>query len=430
MEHESVPEATPAVAGAVAEARSKASLSMRELARKSGLSAAQVSRIEAGDVAKPSVGTLVRLAVALDGDSDLLLVASGQVVGQEAREILQARAEPAAPAIRQRALDRLGVVAKAETQLILAESVMTDTLEEAQADRDESARAYISMNQALGASETAIEVLREQHGSVADGAYENHARLEAELAAIESHGHKVRAEIDRLSDELTDIREQLANLEADPELADIAARLFVESTGSAGPAMSGSTPQPGSSPDRIVESLEAQTTQALESLRLRLATEEVAKEVAREMDAVQKRMAAFIQAAAAKAEITDPDLREIQRRWRYIEPARQKKILDFVEDQHFLSVERREAMRILDAATDEEMEEPGDEFQQYMTRDWKEVPDDQNSSDQEMQKAPPLTRRGFPSWLRTYAESAKTKCTAGASQTPRKNRRSYGCEER
>src|SRR5436309_2365871 len=50
------------------EARVRAGLSMRGLARRSGLSAAQVSRIEAGEVERPVAETLVKLAKALDRD--------------------------------------------------------------------------------------------------------------------------------------------------------------------------------------------------------------------------------------------------------------------------------------------------------------------------------------------------------------------------
>src|SRR5437868_1806794 len=55
------------------EARVGARLSMRGLARRSGLSAAQVSRIEAGEVERPAAETLVKLAKALDRDAQLLL---------------------------------------------------------------------------------------------------------------------------------------------------------------------------------------------------------------------------------------------------------------------------------------------------------------------------------------------------------------------
>ena len=71
------------------EARLRAGLSMRGLARRSGLSAAQVSRIEAGEVERPVAETLVKLAKALDRDAQLLLVFAGHIRGARARQLLR-----------------------------------------------------------------------------------------------------------------------------------------------------------------------------------------------------------------------------------------------------------------------------------------------------------------------------------------------------
>src|SRR5438045_3659297 len=71
------------------EARLRSGLSMRGLARRSGLSAAQVSRIEAGEVERPVAETLVKLAKALDRDAQLLLVFAGHIRGARARQLLR-----------------------------------------------------------------------------------------------------------------------------------------------------------------------------------------------------------------------------------------------------------------------------------------------------------------------------------------------------
>jgi transcriptional regulator with XRE-family HTH domain len=71
------------------EARVRAGFSMRALARRSGLSAAQVSRIEAAEVERPAAETLVKLAKALDRDAQLLLVFGGHIRGARARQLLQ-----------------------------------------------------------------------------------------------------------------------------------------------------------------------------------------------------------------------------------------------------------------------------------------------------------------------------------------------------
>jgi transcriptional regulator with XRE-family HTH domain len=79
----------PTMAEVTREARVRAGLSMRGLARRSGLSAAQVSRIEAGEVERPVAETLVRLAKALDRDAQLLLVFAGHIRGARARQLLR-----------------------------------------------------------------------------------------------------------------------------------------------------------------------------------------------------------------------------------------------------------------------------------------------------------------------------------------------------
>lgn len=77
---------------AIREARetSSSSLSMRELARRSGVSAGQISRIEAGEVVSPSVQTLIALARALDLNPIPLLILAGHIDEGEARARLLA----------------------------------------------------------------------------------------------------------------------------------------------------------------------------------------------------------------------------------------------------------------------------------------------------------------------------------------------------
>ena len=77
------------LAEVIRDARLLARLSMRELARRSGLSAAQISRIEAGEVERPVAETLVRLAKALGRDAQLLLVFTGHIRGARAQQLLR-----------------------------------------------------------------------------------------------------------------------------------------------------------------------------------------------------------------------------------------------------------------------------------------------------------------------------------------------------
>ncbi|HEU0303773.1 MAG TPA: helix-turn-helix transcriptional regulator, partial [Gaiellaceae bacterium] len=84
-----MPDQVQTLAEVIREARERARLSMRELGRRSGLSAAQISRIEAGEVERPVAETLVRLAKALGRDAQLLLVFAGHIRGARAQQLLR-----------------------------------------------------------------------------------------------------------------------------------------------------------------------------------------------------------------------------------------------------------------------------------------------------------------------------------------------------
>jgi len=73
----------------IRDARQGAGLSIRELGRRTGVSAAQLSRIEAGHVTQPSIDTLVRIATAVGRNPKLLLIVSGHISGREALSVLR-----------------------------------------------------------------------------------------------------------------------------------------------------------------------------------------------------------------------------------------------------------------------------------------------------------------------------------------------------
>mgnify|MGYP001167391280 CR=1 FL=1 len=73
------------VAAVITDARKARSLSIRELGRRAGVSAGQISRIESGEVQRPAVETLVALARALDCNPVPLMIVAGHVTGDEAR---------------------------------------------------------------------------------------------------------------------------------------------------------------------------------------------------------------------------------------------------------------------------------------------------------------------------------------------------------
>jgi transcriptional regulator with XRE-family HTH domain len=70
-------------------AREGFGFSIRELGRRAGVSAAQLSRIEAGHVEQPSIETLVAVARALDRNPTPLLIVSGHIGRDEALATLR-----------------------------------------------------------------------------------------------------------------------------------------------------------------------------------------------------------------------------------------------------------------------------------------------------------------------------------------------------
>jgi transcriptional regulator with XRE-family HTH domain len=152
------------------EARVRARLSMRGLARRSGLSAAQVSRIEAGEVERPVAETLVKLAKALDRDAQLLLVFAGHIRGARARQLLrqaiEALPEPGR-AEHADALARLEVEDEREQRLREELADAERALAKAQQDLDE-ARSEAAESKQTKRLPEAHEWLREV-GTLAQG---------------------------------------------------------------------------------------------------------------------------------------------------------------------------------------------------------------------------------------------------------------------
>src|ERR1700730_2897160 len=136
------------------EARVGAGLSMRGLARRSGLSAAQVSRIEAGEVERPVAETLVKLAKALDRDAQLLLVFAGPIRGARARQVLR----PGIEALRERG--------RAEQADALARLEAEDEREQRLREELTDAERALATAQRAAGERVAAEPLRETHERV------------------------------------------------------------------------------------------------------------------------------------------------------------------------------------------------------------------------------------------------------------------------
>jgi transcriptional regulator with XRE-family HTH domain len=148
------------VAEVTREARVRAGLSMRGLARRSGLSAAQVSRIEAGEVERPAAETLVKLAKALDRNAQLLLVFAGHIRGARARQLLREAIEalPEADSTEHAdALARLEAEDEREQRLWEELAAAEEALAEAQRDLD-GAREQVAADPPRAAQERLRDV--------------------------------------------------------------------------------------------------------------------------------------------------------------------------------------------------------------------------------------------------------------------------------
>ena len=133
------------------EARVRARLSMRGLARRSGLSAAQISRIEAGEVERPVAETLVKLAKALDRDAQLLLVFAGHIRGARARQLLR------------EAIEAVPEPGRAEHADALARLEAEDEREQRLREELAEAERALAKAQRAAGERVAAEPLREAH---------------------------------------------------------------------------------------------------------------------------------------------------------------------------------------------------------------------------------------------------------------------------
>ncbi|MFY9579842.1 MAG: helix-turn-helix domain-containing protein [Gaiellaceae bacterium] len=149
MQDREQPVAAVSMAELTKEARTHGRLSMRGLARRSGLSAAQISRIEAGEVERPAAETLVKLAKALDRDAQLLLVFAGHIRGARARQLLR------------QAIEALPEPGRAEHADALARLEAEDEREQRLREELADAERALATAQHAAGERTAAESLRE-----------------------------------------------------------------------------------------------------------------------------------------------------------------------------------------------------------------------------------------------------------------------------
>jgi transcriptional regulator with XRE-family HTH domain len=100
-----IPPEEQTVGAAVRVVRGFAHIGVRELSRRSGVAAPQISRLERGEVKKPTIETLVALARGLDRNPLPLLIVAGYVETDEARSCLRAYHLPGAEYLEEASAD-------------------------------------------------------------------------------------------------------------------------------------------------------------------------------------------------------------------------------------------------------------------------------------------------------------------------------------
>jgi transcriptional regulator with XRE-family HTH domain len=366
---------------------------MRELARRSGLSAAQVSRIEAGHVDSPTIETLTRLADALDRDPQLLLAALGRIDDDEAVGlIVQALAQLGSSApeglnlarkrIEQldqsvRELDKRRLSLVNEWQVLAGQH---DVLK-AESVELEDEIASLQSDEELNDDPDAIASLREN----AEECDERLRIVLRDLDAIDRRGADLRGQMTKCEASMAQVLEPRSKL-----VRQTAGDLFVSGATSADRTVKALLENaiglpPGSGVSQLIatywnasadDDLKRALAEVTEkSTEIEMTTEQVRAQV---MEMLEK---SFAQTQAeVRAELQqltrhlrnqlvhqtgDPDFRRLAAAWNRLTSERRKKVLDFAEDQRRLSIDEREVRRILSAETDEEALSIGKEAAEF-----------------------------------------------------------------
>ncbi len=341
-------------------------LPMRELARRSGLSAAQISRIEAGSVEAPTIETLNRLSRALERDPQLLFVALGRVDDDEAASyLLRALSQlgPSVPPVLEKARHRIEEAHSRVRQLeeerisLLNEwQTMAGQHDELKAeaaeleDEIESLRSSEDLNE----DEDAIMSLREE-------ASEREQRLDAvlrDLGAIDRRGGDLRRQMEKCEASMVAATERRGEL-----VRHAAGELFVSGATSTERELEAllatvTNLPPGYGKTHLLTQFLASATPseqltrkidelAARSAHLEVTTEEMRKQLAETLTKsfaqtrVELEQAMRMLRNQLVHQTGDADFRRLAAAWNRLTPDRRAKVLDFAEDQRRLSVQEQ-----------------------------------------------------------------------------------------
>lgn len=325
----------------------RGNLPMREVARRSGLSAAQISRIEGGLVESPTIETLTKIARALERDPQLLLIALDRVDEVQALQHLQQALEaPGAgdPAPRREQLEkRHGRVDELErlcartTSEWQALAGRHDVLNAEAVELYQKAEFFA---RAAGDNGDQPEVAADyrERAKVAEA---DLARVQTELKAFERQGADVRKQLAKHESILAEARERLS-----ATVQGIAAEVFVEVVVPfvremevgywAALASSERERRDRDRLDAYIQKLGEDLASNTASTR---ATAELANETWQQIERAQKQLSELRNQLVHQP--SDADFRRVAAAWNRLTPERRERVLEFVEDQRRLSMQEQ-----------------------------------------------------------------------------------------
>lgn len=304
------PSSYKTVGQALERAREEEGLGLRELARASGVSPGQISRILAGKTSRPSVETLVRLAGALERDVDALLVLA------EAPETFSGGRLDAA---RIRILDAIANLPAVDRRALADEERdLRRQIDEAARVQEAIQRLEVQLVESRASSTTRQTAVEGPEGSA---------------AADDRLGLGDPMNARRVTGDPGSLEEQLRQLQSEREALDedfaaairvAAARLFMDVRGRELTQASTSSPAWHAQPRAA----------GLETAAPRLSVRPLSDLLSQTPNAP----AANARSGLPRERAAERELRHVLRVWEQLNPARRKRVVEFVDDQHRLSL--------------------------------------------------------------------------------------------
>ena len=296
------------LAAMIRRARELEGLSMRGLARRSGLSAAQISRIETGEV-KPSMETLAKLAFALERPLEPLLIMAvyrepAQQGLADVRRLLRGlqRAEVGDLAGTLLELDEQEEqIAKLQTDCRFLEGRASAELQRLDHLRAELALATRESERAAALAQRADE---EGRSAQAEEATARARSIFSAVGQVEASARHAKDEVDGRQRKLDIERSKLESL-----VFDAAERLFLLVSGK-------------------------------QLAQVRELTDPPSLSQAEKAEWADAALSATLSLSETRASgAGDPETRELLSKWDSLTDARRRRVLDFIEDQRRLSAQ-------------------------------------------------------------------------------------------